>query len=156
MVPPILLLVYPLLCKILGVCSLSESQVANKLTRYIPLQLLDSFQGCFQNNLRLFAGLYFLYRMFALAAYAFATSFNQFYTFVELQLILILMLHAVAQPYKKRWHNIVDTLIFSDLAIINGLTLFNYVKVTTGKEEKESIKSHEKLTLIRVEGQNKK
>ena len=141
MVPPILLLVYPLLCKILGVCSLSESQVANKLTRYIPLQLLDSFQGCFQNNLRLFAGLYFLYRMFALAAYAFATSFNQFYTFVELQLILILMLHAVAQPYKKRWHNIVDTLIFSDLAIINGLTLFNYVKVTTGKEEKESIKS---------------
>jgi len=79
--------------------------------------------------------------MFALAAYAFATSFNQFYTFVELQLILILMLHAVAQPYKKRWHNIVDTLIFSDLAIINGLTLFNYVKVTTGKEEKESIKS---------------
>ena len=141
MVPPILLLVYPLLCKLLGVCSLSESQVANKLTKYIPLQLLDSFQGCFQDNLRLFAGLYFLYRMFALAAYAFATSFSQFYTFVELELILILMLHAVAQPYKKRWHNIVDTLIFSDLAIINGLTLFNYVKVTTGKEEKESIES---------------
>ena len=141
MVPPILLLVYPLLCKLLGTCRLSESWIANTLTRYIPLQLLDSFQGCFQDNMRFFAGLYFLYRMFALAAYAFANGFPQFYTFVELQLIIILMLHAVAQPYKKRWHNVVDTLIFADLAIINGLTLFNYVKVTTGKEGQQSIQN---------------
>ena len=141
MVPPILLLVYPLLCKLLGTCRLSESWIANKLTSHIPLQLLDTFQGCFQDNMRFFAGLYFLYRMFALAAYAFANGFPQFYTFVELQLIIILMLHAVAQPYKKRWHNVVDTLIFADLALINGFTLFNYVKVTTGKEGQQSIQN---------------
>ena len=37
--------------------------------------------------------------------------------------------------------HIVDTLIFADLAIINGLTLFNYVKVTTGKEGQQSIQN---------------
>ena len=39
---------------------------------------------------------------------------------------MILVLHSLAQPYKKRWHNVLDTLIFANLAIINGMTLYNF------------------------------
>ena len=40
----------------------------------------------------------------------------------------MLMLHALAQPYKKKWHNVIDTLVFSNLTIINALSIFIYTK----------------------------
>ena len=40
----------------------------------------------------------------------------------------MLMLHALAQPYKKNWHNIIDTLVFTNLTIINALSIFIYTK----------------------------
>jgi len=42
----------------------------------------------------------------------------------------MLILHAVTQPYQKKWHNAVDVFLFADLAVINGLTLFVYSKAT--------------------------
>lgn len=143
---PVLLIAYPLSCRVLGFCNLSESRLVNRLTRLIPIPLLDSFQSSFKDNFRFFAGLYFLYRMFALAAYAYAVTITQFYTIVELQIILILAIHSMAQPYRTRWHNIVDTLIFANLAIINGLTMFNYAKVTEGKDEEVSIEKTISIT----------
>lgn len=45
---------------------------------------------------------------------------------VQAQLVLILAIHTFVQPYKKRWHNVVDGLIFLLLNIINAMTLFNF------------------------------
>ena len=126
---PFLLILYPLVYKVLALCKLSESKLANIITWIIPVPLLDVFQSSFKDNCRYFAGFYFLYRLFALAAYAYSSTLIIFYTVVELQLILILALHATVQPYKERWHNVIDSLIFANLAIINGFTLFNYFKV---------------------------
>lgn len=42
----------------------------------------------------------------------------------------MLVLHAVTQPYPKKWHNVVDVFLFADLTVINGLTLFVYSKAT--------------------------
>ena len=49
---------------------------------------------------------------------------------MEVELILFLSFHALAQPYEKRWHNILDNLLFTNLAIINGMTLYNYTRVS--------------------------
>lgn len=51
---------------------------------------------------------------------------SAFYAGAAGVLILILTVHAVAQPYEKRWHNIVDALLLADLVAINGLTVYNY------------------------------
>lgn len=126
---PFFLMVYPLVFKILAICNLNESKAATIISRLIPVPLLDSFQSSFKDNFRFFAGLYFLYRLLALAAYAYSNTLVIFYTWVELKLIVILALHSVIQPYKVKWHNIIDSLIFANLAIINGITLFNYFKV---------------------------
>ncbi len=139
-IPPLLLLLYPLSFKALGICKLSESKIATVLWRVMPIQLLDSFQSSFKDNLRFFAGLYFLYRAIALAAYAYCRTLLQFYTVVELQLILILALHAIFQPYKERKHNIIDSLLLTNLTVINSITLYNFSEAVYGKGEQRFMK----------------
>ena len=134
---PFFLIIYPLIFKILALCKLNESKLATVISRLIPVPLLDSFQSSFKDNFRFFAGFYFLYRLLALAAYAYSNTLVIFYTWVELKLIVILALHSVVQPYKVKWHNIIDSLIFANLAIINGITLFNYFKVVNASAKGE-------------------
>ena len=49
---------------------------------------------------------------------------------MEVELILFLSFHALAQPYEKSWHNILDNLLFTNLAVINGMTLYNYTRAS--------------------------
>ena len=131
-IPPLLLLLYPLVFKLLGLCKLSESKLAGILWRVMPIQLLDSFQSSFKDNFRFFAGLYFLYRAIAVGAYAYSQKLTVFYIVVQIQLTIILSVHAIFQPYKKVGHNVIDALLFTNLAIINGITLYNYSEKVGG------------------------
>ena len=88
--------------------------------------LLDSFQGCYKGHFRFFAGLYFVYRLAISAAFAFSTSAIQLYVCLVAVVVIMLTLHAIAQPYEKRYYNIVDAFIFADLTIINGISLYDY------------------------------
>ena len=124
-IPPLLLLFYPLMFKLLGYCNLSESKLTSVLWRVMPIQLLDAFQSSFKDELRFFAGFYFIYRAMVLGAFAYTATVLQFYSIVQLQLLLVLAIHAIFQPYKERKHNIIDALLFTNLAIINGITLYN-------------------------------
>ena len=102
--------------------------------------LLDSFQSSFKDNCRFFAGLYFLYRVLALTTFTLARTLPQFYIAVAIELVIIIAFHAAMQPYQKTWHNIVDGFIFSDLAIINALSIYIYIKATDlNQAERESI-----------------
>ena len=142
---PIFLILYPLIFRVLALCKLSESKFANVISRIMPIPLLDLFQSSFKDDFRFFAGFYFLYRLVALAAYTYSSTLVIFYTSVELYFIVILMLHSVVQPYKVKWHNILDSLIFANLSIINGITFFNYFKVinfsSNNSKKNESIKT---------------
>ena len=130
LLPAVLLLIYPAHYKVLALLKLNESRKMQQITRWISISKLkpifDSFQSCYKDKCRFFAGLYFMYRLFILGANVFTRSYKGFYTIVQLVLILMLVIHALAQPYRKSWHNTVDTFIFADLAIVNGLTLYNY------------------------------
>ena len=125
--PPVLLLFYPLFFKALGLCGLSESKVAIYLWKIMPIQLLDSFQNPFKDNCFFFAGLYFLYRAIASAGYILAQNLVQYYCIILLEFTIVTFLHSVFQPYKERLFNIIDALLFLNLALINGITLYNYL-----------------------------
>ena len=127
-IPPLLLLIYPLVFNLLGFCKLSESKLATILWRIMPIQLLDAFQSSFKDEYRFFAAFYFLYRAMVLAAFAYSRTVFKFYSVVQLLLISALALHAIFQPHKKREHNIIDALLFTNLAIINAITLYNYAR----------------------------
>ena len=54
--------------------------------------------------------------------------------------MIIIAFHVAMQPYQKTWHNIVDGFIFSDLAIINALSIYIYIKaMDLNQAERESI-----------------
>ena len=131
--PAILLLFYPLFFRFLGLCNLSESRAAIFLWRMMPIQLLDSFQNPFKNDYRCFAGLYFVYRAVALTLHLFTINLTQFFYALELQFIIVIFLHAAFQPYKKRLHNIIDLLLFFNLAFIHGITMYNYTTYVENK-----------------------
>lgn len=133
-IPPLLLIAYPLCYKVFAFLKISESKFVKVLCRCIPLEslrpLFDSFQSSFRDNCRFFSGLYFLYRLVILCSFAFLHNLNEFYLMAQVQLLLILTVHLVVQPYKKRWHNMIDGLIFMILATINAMTMFNYKHAT--------------------------
>ena len=128
--PVIVLLAYPQLNRILAFCNVEESGIVRFVSSKLPISsvkpLIDSFQGCFKDELRFFAGLYFLYRFILLLFDVFLLAFSQFYMGVEALFITIALLHTIFQPYAQKWHNIVDALLFADLALVNVITFSHY------------------------------
>jgi hypothetical protein len=128
--PVIILTLYPSCFKIISFFKLEEFRCISWLVQRVPHALLkpfaDAFQSCFKDNMRFFAGLYFAYRVVILIGWFAPTRFTQTYLLLELILFTILVIHALAQPYNNRKHNILDTSLFFNLALINGITLYNF------------------------------
>ena len=136
-IPPLLLMVYPLCYKIFALLKLEETCFTHCLCMVVPLEklkpLFDSFQGSFKDKYRFFAGLFFIYRLSALLLYAITDSVTLFYTLLEIQLIVTLIVHAVVQPYKLHSQNVVDIILLGLLALINAMTMYNYQKAYRGR-----------------------
>ena len=128
--PPLMLISYPLCYKIFALFKINNTKFTKVLCLCLPLEkfkpFFDSFQCSFKDEYRYFSGLYFLYRFTTLATFAFLNYLSSYYLVVQLQLATILTLHSLCQPYKKRWHNVLDALLFLNLSIINAITLFNF------------------------------
>ena len=136
--PPLLLIVYPNVVQVVSnacdegedthgccnreVCSLFRQHF--QIAKFKPV--IDSFQGCFKDRYRFFAGLFFLYRFVISLSFAFSTNAVSLYISLEMIVILMLAFHSFAQPYERRFYNLVDTFMLANLAIVNGLSLFNY------------------------------
>ena len=129
-IPPVCLIVYPLCYKIFALCHMEETLVTRVLCLVVPLEkikpVFDSVQGCFKDKYRFFGGLYFLYRFIILVYFTASKRPIEFYTLLEVQLIVTVALHAIIQPYNKQWHNVLDVLLLSLLAAINVMTIHNY------------------------------
>ena len=130
LLPPILLLMYPLLNRIITYVGLEEQRHLMYISQFLPISklkpLFDCFQGCFKDNMRFFAGIYFLYRWSILLIHINTATYVEYYTAVTGFLLFILTLHTLCQPYIKRIHNIIDALLFCNLVLINSLSLFNF------------------------------
>ena len=130
--PPALLLSYPLGNKVLDLFHLQDQKIVSYISQKISISrlkpLLDSIQYCYKDNLRFFAGLYFLYRWMIVLAYTASPSISTYYIVVGGFLICIVILHSIFQPYIKRSHNVIDTLLFTNLLFINFLSFVNYYR----------------------------
>ncbi len=128
--PPILLIVYPLCYKLFALLKIDESKFVKIVCQVIPLEkikpLFDSIQSEFKDQYRFFAGLYFIYRLTTSLTFTFVSALKTYYSATCVQLTVMLVLHAICCPYKERWHNVLDALMFADLAVINAISSFNY------------------------------
>ena len=130
-IPTFFLMCYPLGFKALYRCGLSETKIT-KLHQIFCIfrlkPLFDSFQGCYKDQYRCFAGLYFIYRIVILASYSYSYGTTQFYVLVQVLASIMLLVHCLSHPYKRKIHNALDTLLFTNIAIVNGLSAFIYSK----------------------------
>ena len=156
-IPPLLLIAYPLSNKVMAFFGIEESKVATFIARKLRISnlkpLLDSFQGAFKDNLRFFAGLYFLYRWITLILTITLSDFNLVYTAVEVFIVVILILHALCQPYASKVHNMIDTLLFGNLAVINAFTFAHYYAFRTKSGRQvaiEYIKASAAIQLVLI------
>ena len=129
-IPPILLLIYPLLNKIIAKLDLEKFAIFAYVMKVPSISsikpFLDSFQGCFKDDMRFFAGLYFLYRWMFLLIHNGIVGFFEYYTVIGGVLVFILTLHTVCQPYLKRAHNIIDAFLLCNLLLISFLSQLNF------------------------------
>ena len=123
-IPPILLLDFPIKLFEKGLSKIGF------LWRKYPVDkvhiLLDTFQGCFKNNMRIFAGLYFLFRLVVNTAYNVTTLWLTQYLFQQIACLVMVALLLVCQPYNKnnKMFNIIDPLIFLNLGALNIISFY--------------------------------
>ena len=126
--PPIILLSEPLLVRVSGVLNIRRNAITYTLHR-LRMKLkpfLDSFQGCFKDNCRCFAGLFFLYRILILLPMTYSESIDMYYINANIFLFLVLLVHSMIRPFENKWHNYLDLFLLTNLVLFNMLTISNY------------------------------
>ncbi len=128
--PPVILLVHPLLLQVLSLCNLSEHWLVHKSLKCLffhkMIPFLDCFQSCYKDQYRFFSGLYYIYRVVILLCFLTAKSYIQLLVYLQCLLLVFLGIHSTIQPYKTKLHNILDSLMFLNLSLINILNILDY------------------------------
>ena len=86
--------------------------------------LLDTFQACYKKNMRFFAGLYFRCRLITNLSHILSQTWLEQFVIQQLTVTLLIVFVAFLQPYKKKFINSVNVLIFINLAILNCFSFY--------------------------------
>ena len=126
--PPTILILEPILTKLFSMDCFTGTAAYwyyNKL-RLKLMPFLDSFQACFRDRHRYFAGLYFLYRLLFIISSIIIQGPQYCYGLVICLFMFILLLHIFLQPYKKRWHDLLEISLFITIISLLIITLYNF------------------------------
>ena len=131
LLPPLLLLFYQ--CRVVQRC-LDRC----KMNRLGLKTFMDAFQGCYKDgrnggpDRRFFAGLYLVYRVVIFVIFNLQIPYIIGYYNLLVVCIVIVMLIAFLQPYKKKFFNHLDIFFTCLLAIFFGLHIlgFSYLEST--------------------------
>ena len=124
--PPLLLVLYP--------TKTFQNMLGCLKIRWHVLHIFaDVFQGCYKNrtdgknDYRYFAALYFTLRISIFLASIFSVNFRGLgWTICTIILIVASLLVALLRPYKKNWHNILDSLILASQGLSSLWILYNF------------------------------
>ena len=141
--PPLCLILYPLVLHLFALCGMNEHSLVNKILHILCINrlmpLFDSFQSCYKDKMRFFAGLCFIYRIAEFLLYVHNETIPP-----VLISMFFLGVHSILQPYKEDKHNIIDSLIYLDIAINSCFT------TTIKSLVKESYGSVLSLALVQL------
>ena len=137
LLPPLLLLVYPLKLVEKIMARLGHHGEFFKFRSRMHL-FLDTFQGCFKDgtngtrDCRYFAGLYFILRTVLFTTFAFSGIWFQQYIVQQLVCTIAILLFAIIRPYKKDFYNNLDAVMLGILSMINALSIYNIYYTNLG------------------------
>ena len=96
---------------------------------------LDAFQGGFKPHFSFFSGLFFLYRIVIITTHILPINPTNRYVFLMAEILVFLVIHALCQPYRRRIHNIMDTLIYANMLIVLLMGNYAWHKSSQGNEK---------------------
>ena len=128
LVPPFLLMSYPLCHQVMALLHISETSMGLCVTRWIEKlkPLFDAFQNRFKDRYRFTAGIHYLYRVAIPAMFATVMYIHHFYLASIILLVSGLLFHSIVQPYQARKDNVYHALVMADLALIAAMGMYNY------------------------------
>ena len=85
---------------------------------------LDTLQGYYKCNRRIFSVTYFVFRIVIFFSYSFTTTSIQAYVVQQIAVSVLIVTVAIFRPYKNEYYNNVDMLLFLNLAILNALGIY--------------------------------
>ncbi len=91
---------------------------------------LNSFYHCYKDGTdgghdrRYFASLYFFVRFILIYSYSFAIDWTIQFMMQQILLTIVIIVISVFQPYKNHFYNVVDSIMFGNLAMINIFTIY--------------------------------
>ena len=94
------------------------------LVKYKLKPIVDEFQACYRPKFRWFAGFYFLARQLVYLTNGFFSETEpQGNALLVLLNVLIWTIHTLSQPYQKKWLNVLDTFLLTDLVLLSSALL---------------------------------
>ena len=121
---PIMLLGYPIIW--LEKCI----DKVNWIWRWYPVTkihvFMDTFQGCYRDDRRFFAAMYFLFRLTINVGYILTDTWLQQFVVQQIACTVFIVIFLLCWPYREeKWiFNYVDFLMLSNLAVVNALSLY--------------------------------
>ena len=129
--PPLFLMSYPVLPRVVSKCSNKVgSRLNNLYRRRTVFYLLDIFQAHYHKELMFFAGVWFVYRLVLYINDAFNEDVSLTLTTQVLCGAVFQLLHSILQPYKRRVYNIIDSLFFVNIIAISTVLLYSQFEST--------------------------
>ena len=125
--PPLVLVLEPIIMKLSDKMKIKRQFTLLSRLRLLLKPFLDSFQGCFKNNCRIFAGLFFVYRLILGEWFITATNSYIQMSYVLATIIIIIIVHIIFRPFATPWHNKLDVFLLVNLLLI---ILLSYINVT--------------------------
>ena len=122
--PPLILILYPAILMTIAYFEWDDTVEVRTLRKWIPLYrlmpILDAFWSELKPGCRVFAGLYFLYRLLVFSLFSLTPIVYQINFGISILFICIMFLHAFVQPYKKESYNKADFFMFAIIGVINS------------------------------------
>ena len=87
-------------------------------------QFADLFQSSYKNHYRFFAGLLLLTRIAIIMVWNLVENRSARFTVLAVLCLCILLLHSLLQPNKKKWINVLDSLMYSHMTAITVLATY--------------------------------
>ena len=100
------------------------------LWRFYPVTkihvFMDTFQGCYRDDRRFFAAMYFLFRLTINVGYILTDTWLQQFIVQQIACTVFVVVFVLCWPYREeKWlFNYVDFLMLTNLAIVNALSLY--------------------------------
>ena len=124
LLPLVLFAMYPWMCNCL------------KIPTHKMMNFFDTLNGAFREEYKLyyFSLLYFVYRIVLVAIFTFISEAHPHYVLQQIFAGIVLMLHAIAQPYKNKYHNILDLCILALIPTVISISFYQLFNITTSDD----------------------